>query len=70
LIGAGDSRYLAWSGVINLLAYLPVLTGLVFLTPGLGLAGLWIAYCAVYMGSRALTLGARARTARWMVLGG
>lgn len=70
LIGAGDSRYLAWSGVINLLAYLPVLTGLVFLTPGLGLTGLWIAYCAVYMGSRALTLGARARTARWMVLGG
>ncbi|MDO4784043.1 MAG: MATE family efflux transporter [Propionibacteriaceae bacterium] len=69
LIGAGDGRYLAWSGVLNLLAYLPVLAALVALAPGLGLPGLWVAYCAAFMGARAVTLGARARTDRWLVLG-
>jgi Na+-driven multidrug efflux pump len=63
LIGAGDGRYLAWTGVLNLLVYLAVLP---FIT---GLAPLLAAFTFAYLGARALTLGVRARGARWIVTG-
>lgn len=71
LIGAGDGRYLAWTGVVNLLTYLPFVVAVGLFAPAgaPGLLWLWISYCAVYMGSRGLTLGLRAAGSRWMVLG-
>lgn len=71
LIGAGDARYLAIAGVVNLAAYLPLL--LAVRNPGAGtgagLLWLWAAFSLGYMAARALTLGLRARTEKWMVLG-
>ena len=73
LMGAGDVRYLALVGVVNLSVYLPVLwwvhrtvsggeeTQIIF--------WLWLAFAVVFMGARALTLGVRAAGRRWMVLG-
>ncbi|MFC5381290.1 MATE family efflux transporter [Aquipuribacter nitratireducens] len=71
LIGAGDGSYLARAGVVALLAYLP----LVAIVPLLGLRGttglvvLWLAFAGGYMAARAVTLGLRARSDRWLVLG-
>jgi len=69
LIGAGDARYLALTGVLNLAVYLPLL----WLTSGLpgtaGVLALWAAFGLGYMGARAVTLGLRARGERWMVTG-
>ncbi len=71
LIGAGDARYLAIAGVVNLAAYLPLLLAVGFSGAGggAGLLWLWAAFSLGYMAARALTLGLRARTDRWMVLG-
>ncbi|MBP3035622.1 MATE family efflux transporter [Arthrobacter sp. zg-ZUI100] len=71
LIGAGDARYLAVTGVLNLLAYLPLLwwvhaAGLE--GPG-GIAWLWAAFALAYMAARAATLGWRIRSDAWMVTG-
>ncbi|WP_285246471.1 MATE family efflux transporter [Pseudarthrobacter sp. efr-133-R2A-89] len=71
LIGAGDARYLALAGLVNLAAYLPLLAA-VALSGGPGAAGLgwlWAAFALGYMAARAVTLGLRARSDRWMVLG-
>lgn len=71
LIGAGDARYLAVAGVVNLAVYLPLLL-IVHLTGtdgGAGLLWVWAAFSLGYMLARALTLGLRARTDRWMVVG-
>lgn len=71
LIGAGDARYLALAGVANLAVYVPLLA-VVAATGGAGTAGLiwlWAAFALAYMAARAVTLGLRARTDRWMVLG-
>ena len=71
LIGAGDAKYLAVAGVVNLAVYLPLL----FAVPLAGVAGgpalvwVWAAFSVGYMLARAVTLGLRARTDRWMVLG-
>ncbi|MDR6557329.1 putative MATE family efflux protein [Arthrobacter pascens] len=71
LIGAGDAKYLAVAGVVNLAAYLPLLLAV----PLAGTAGaaalvwVWAAFSLGYMLARAVTLGLRARTDRWMVLG-
>ena len=63
LIGAGDGRYLALTGVLNLGAYAAVL-------PLVGSLDLLLgAFTLIYLGARALTLGARARGARWIVTG-
>jgi putative MATE family efflux protein len=71
LIGAGDAKYLALAGVLNLAVYVPLLTAVA--VPGLsgaaGLGWLWAAFALGYMAARALTLGLRARSDRWMVLG-
>lgn len=68
LIGAGDVRYLAWTGVLNLAVYLPLL--LLALVPGWSaLAVIWAAFSFGYLGARAVTLGLRARSDAWMRTG-
>lgn len=67
LIGAGDARYLAVAGVVNLVIYLPLLA-LVHMAHLHSLAGsvwLWVAYAFGYIGARAVTLGVRVRSDRW-----
>ncbi|GAA4655802.1 MATE family efflux transporter [Arthrobacter cryoconiti] len=72
LIGAGDARYLALVGLANLVVYLPLLwwinTAALGDTPG-ALGWLWAAFSLGYMAARAVSLGLRARTDRWMRLG-
>ncbi|HLU63440.1 MAG TPA: MATE family efflux transporter [Protaetiibacter sp.] len=70
LIGAGDGRYLAIAGVVNLAVYLPLLwwaaqTPVSAGAPAAVLA-IQLAYCVGFYGIRALTLGARAFGTRWM----
>lgn len=68
LIGAGDVRYLAWTGILNLAVYLPLL--LLALLPGWpALAVIWAAFSFGYLGARATTLGLRARSDAWMRVG-
>lgn len=71
LIGAGDARYLAIAGVVNLAVYLPLLLAvrLSGADGGAALLWLWAAFSLGYMLARAVTLGLRARTDRWMLLG-
>ncbi|XAS69796.1 MATE family efflux transporter [Micrococcaceae bacterium Sec5.7] len=71
LIGAGDAKYLAIAGVVNLVVYLPLLLAVRFsgVDGAAGLVWLWAAFSLGYLLARALTLGFRSRTDRWMVLG-
>ncbi|MEO6201184.1 MAG: MATE family efflux transporter [Cryobacterium sp.] len=71
LIGAGDARYLAVTGVANLAAFVPLAVAVLLWAPSgaAGLALLMAAFAFGYLGARAVTLGLRARTARWMVVG-
>ena len=71
LIGAGDAKYLALAGVVNLAVYVPLLVavGLSHAVGAPGLGWLWAAFALGYMAARAITLGLRARSDRWMVLG-
>ncbi len=66
LIGAGDGRYLAWAGVVNLLAFVPMASAVWWLNGGLG--WLWWAFCG-FMLVRTATLVLRERGDRWLVLG-
>jgi Na+-driven multidrug efflux pump len=61
LIGAGDARYLALTGVVNLAVYLPLLL------LAQNATGVWAAFGIGYLAARAVTLGLRARTDRWLV---
>jgi len=61
LIGAGDARYLAIAGGVNLVVYLPLLWW-----AGGTLAGLWAAFSFGYIGIRAVTLGVRAHRRGWI----
>ena len=67
LIGAGDAKYLALTGLVNLAVYLPLLWLVLVLGGGIG----WLltAFCFGYIGARAITLGLRARSDRWIVTG-
>lgn len=66
LIGAGDGRYLALSGIVNVAIYLPLL----WLASVSGsLVELWAAFGFGYIGARALTLGLRVRGSRWLTAG-
>lgn len=75
LIGAGDGKYLAITGVINVAIFAPFLwlastTG--WIVSGVNLGGLLMLQAAFgisYIGARALTLGLRARSNAWMVPG-
>jgi Na+-driven multidrug efflux pump len=71
LIGAGDAKYLAVAGVVNLAVYLPLLVAVAAtgMSSDAGLVWLWVAFALGYMSARAVTLGVRARSDRWMVLG-
>ncbi|MEH0108770.1 MATE family efflux transporter [Tersicoccus sp. MR15.9] len=71
LIGAGDARYLALTGLVNLATYLPLLAWVhVGGAQGVAaLAWLWAAFGIGYLASRAITLSLRARTGAWMVTG-
>nr|WP_281361902.1 MATE family efflux transporter [Nakamurella aerolata] len=71
LIGAGDGKYLAWAGCLAVLVYLPFAWAVAAWAPAgpVGLLWLWIAYTAVYLTARAVTLGLRYRRDAWLVLG-
>jgi putative MATE family efflux protein len=71
LIGAGDARYLALAGVLNLVVYAPLVVwvGMSGVGGPAGLMWLWAAFAGGYMLARAVTLGVRARSDAWMVLG-
>ncbi|MBO1901406.1 MATE family efflux transporter [Leucobacter weissii] len=71
LMGGGDARYLAWTSLVNLAAYLPVLWAATVLAPSgaPALIALTAAFAIAFMLARAATLGLRIRGGRWMVLG-
>ncbi|WP_240665877.1 MATE family efflux transporter [Agromyces sp. LHK192] len=75
LIGAGDARYLAWTGLVNLAAYVPLALGAVWwsvaaeLEASVALALVTAAFAIGYLAARAVTLSLRARGAGWMVTG-
>lgn len=71
LIGAGDARYLAITGAVNLAALLPLLWAVaaVHLPGALGLALLALAFFGGYLLARLVTLWLRARGTAWMVTG-
>jgi putative MATE family efflux protein len=71
LIGAGDAKYLAVAGMLNLVAYIPLLAWVnaAHLTGSAGLAWLWAAFALGYTSARAATLGWRIRSDAWMVAG-
>ncbi len=71
LIGAGDAKYLAIAGVLNLVPFVPALIVLAVLSVGgaAGLAWLAVAFFGVYMLARLATLGWRVRGAAWMTAG-
>jgi putative MATE family efflux protein len=73
LIGAGDARYLAWTGLVNLAVYVPLALGVVWFGAGaeasIALALVTAAFAIGYLAARAVTLWLRARGARWMVTG-
>lgn len=66
LIGAGDGRYLAWAGVVNLVAYAPMALAVGWL--GGSLTALWWAFTG-FMLVRMGTLLWRERGDAWLVLG-
>ena len=66
LIGAGDARYLALTGLVNLAIYLPLLA--LGAVSG-SILPVWAAFALGYLGARALTLGIRASGVRWIVVG-
>jgi putative MATE family efflux protein len=72
LIGAGDAKYLAIVGVLNLVPFVPALVLVAVLHPvgAAGLAWLAISFFGVYMLARLLTLGWRVRGSTWMTAGG
>ncbi|CAN5474589.1 MATE family efflux transporter [soil metagenome] len=71
LIGAGDAKYLAIAGVVNLVPFVPTLVVPAMLGAGgaAGLAWLSVAFFGVYMLARLATLGWRVRGAAWMSAG-
>lgn len=71
LIGAGDGRFLAFAGILTLLAYIPLAWAVWVWAPGgtPGLVWLWLAFGGGFMLARAVTTGVRAAGEKWMVLG-
>lgn len=75
LIGAGDARYLAWTGLVNLAVFVPLALGVVWWADAAGIPGAaalaWLtaAFAIGYLAARAVTLSLRARGSRWMVVG-
>ncbi|MBG6212532.1 putative MATE family efflux protein [Cryobacterium sp. CAN_C3] len=71
LIGAGDARYLALTGLVNLTVFVPLAAAVLVWAPAGegGLAWLMAAFALGYLGARAVTLSLRARSAKWMLIG-
>ncbi len=71
LMGAGDVRYLAIAGGLNLVPYLPALVVVWLLHPTDATGLLWLAVCffGVYMLARLATLGWRVRRPDWLTAG-
>ncbi|MFT3797613.1 MATE family efflux transporter [Microbacterium sp.] len=71
LIGAGDARYLAIAGCLNLVPYVPALliVALVHPTDAVGLMWLAVCFFGVYMLARFATLGWRVRRPEWLTAG-
>ncbi len=71
LIGAGDARYLALTGILNFAVFVPLALLVRELAPpdAAGLAWLMAAFAFGYLGARAVTLGLRAAGGRWMIVG-
>lgn len=70
LMGAGDARYLAIAGGLNLVPFLPALVVIGAMQPvgAGGLAWLAAAFFGVYMLARLATLGLRVRRGAWLAL--
>lgn len=70
LIGAGDGKYLAATGALNLAMAAPGFVVVGLLSHGMwGIVALQMVWSYLYLGSRALTLGLRVRGDKWMVFG-
>jgi putative MATE family efflux protein len=71
LIGAGDARYLALTGLANVAVFVPLAVAAAVWGghDSTGLAALTAAFAFGYLGARALTLGLRARGRTWMRAG-
>ncbi|MET1052814.1 MAG: MATE family efflux transporter [Mycetocola sp.] len=71
LIGAGDARYLALTGILNVLVFVPLAAWVLVAAPpdATGLALLTAAFALGYIAARAVTLWLRARTTAWMRTG-
>ncbi len=71
LMGAGDARYLAWTSLVNVAVYMPILWAVTRLVPSgvPALVSLVACFTIVFMLARAVTLGLRTRGSRWIVLG-
>jgi Na+-driven multidrug efflux pump len=67
LIGAGDGTYLAWGGLVTLVAYAPAVLAAVAL--GGGLLAVWVTFTVVFMGARLVVLTRRARGDAWLRTG-
>ncbi|SEB13120.1 MATE family efflux transporter [Leifsonia sp. 21MFCrub1.1] len=71
LIGAGDARYLALTGLANVAVFVPLAVAAAVWGghDAAGLAALTAAFAFGYLGARAVTLGLRARGRTWMRAG-
>ena len=71
LIGAGDGTYLAWTGLLVLVVYVPAALVAAHAYAGgpEGVVAVWAAMSFVFMGARGAFLVARARGERWLVTG-
>ncbi|MGO4537050.1 MATE family efflux transporter [Leifsonia sp. 2MCAF36] len=71
LIGAGDARYLALTGLLNVAVFVPLAAAAAAWGghDAAGLAALTAAFALGYLGARAVTLGLRARGRVWMRAG-
>ncbi|SMH49459.1 putative efflux protein, MATE family [Rathayibacter oskolensis] len=66
LIGAGDGRYLALSGLANLAIFTPLALLAPLAPADWRLLALWTAFGLGFLGARALTLGLRVRSDVWL----
>ncbi|MBW4042071.1 MAG: MATE family efflux transporter [Acidobacteria bacterium] len=71
LIGAGDGRYLALAGVVNLVVAVPllVLVAAAPLSAAVAVAAVQGVFGIAYLATRCLTLTLRIRTGRWVRVG-
>ena len=69
LIGAGDAVFLAWAQLASVALFAPAAWLVLASGVAPGLVWLWLAFGALFMGARAVTLLARAHGERWVRLG-